>query len=139
MRISRTILLWLVVIVALLLLEVAQVTRLFTLGFASILGNVVSFVFALLLVTILALVGAIFVGIFIAHRILAPQGFSPFEEEMLKMRQEVQDLHRKLDRLSVPDGAPSPLTGEAAEAPVHARPQSPSSTAQSGPSVKERP
>lgn len=99
MRISRAILFWLVIIVGLVLLEVAQVTNLFRLGFASVLGNLIGFVFALLLVTVLALVGAVFVGIFIAHRILSPQGFSPFEEEMLKMRQEVADLHRKVELL----------------------------------------
>ncbi|MDE1821318.1 MAG: hypothetical protein KGJ23_14475 [Euryarchaeota archaeon] len=102
MKLTRAIIFWVVVILALLLLEVAQITHLFHLGYSSIISNTLSFVFALVLVTILALVGAVFVGIFIAHRILSPQGFSPFEEEMLKMRQEVQELHRKLDRLHVP-------------------------------------
>lgn len=135
MKISRAIILWLVVIVALLLLEVAQVTHLFTLGFASILGNVVSFVFALLLVTILALVGAIFVGIFIAHRILSPQGFSPFEEEMLKMRQEVQDLHRKVDRLGT-DGADPPAGTGGHAGP---RPSAPSPSSRGPSTAEDRP
>ena len=107
MKVSRAILFWVVLISALLVLELAQVTGLFRLPFAAILGNVVAFVFALLLVTILALVGALFVGIFIAHRILSPQGFSPFEEEMLRMRREVQELHGKMDRL-LPAGTRSP-------------------------------
>lgn len=99
MKVSRAVAFWVAVIAVLLLLEVAQITHLFHLGFTSILSNVLSFVFALLLVTVLALVGAVFVGIFIAHRILSPQGFSPFEEEMMRMRGEVHDLTKKVDDL----------------------------------------
>ncbi len=133
MRITRAILFWLVIIVGLVLLEVAQVTNLFRLGFASVLGNVIGFVFALLLVTVLALVGAVFVGVFIAHRILSPQGFSPFEEEMLKMRQEVADLHRTVELL-LPEGrrssesfqkGPSASAAREGSDPVPAAPSTP--------------
>lgn len=116
MRVSRAVIFWVVVIAALLFLEVAQLTHLFRLGYDSIIGNTLSFIFALLLVTVLALVGAIFVGIFIAHRILSPQGFSPFEEEMLKMRQDVHDLTQKVDDLRG-KLAPSGTGGGASAAP----------------------
>jgi uncharacterized protein YneF (UPF0154 family) len=99
MRVSRTVAFWLAVIIALVLLEVAQLTHLFTIGVTGILGNGLAFVFALLLVTVLALVGAVFVGIFIGHRILQPEGFSPFEEEMMRMRQDVRDLSTKVAEL----------------------------------------
>lgn len=119
MKVSRAILFWVVVIAALLFLEVAQLTHLFSLGYNSIIGNTLSFVFALLFVTVLALVGAVFVGIFIAHRILSPQGFSPFEEEMMRMRQDVHDLSKKVDeiRSAMPGGADPAAPGPSSTAP----------------------
>ena len=100
MRTSRTILFWSVVIVILVLLEILEVTHVFTLGFASILAQPLVFIFAVMLITVLALVGALFVGIFIAHRILSPGGFTPFEEEMLKMREEVKKVSEQLKALN---------------------------------------
>jgi uncharacterized membrane protein (DUF106 family) len=100
MRISRTIVFWSIVIVVLVLLEILEVTHVFTLGFASILAQPLVFIFAVMLITVLALVGALFVGIFIAHRILSPGGFTPFEEEMLKMREEVKNLSAQMKKLN---------------------------------------
>ena len=99
MRLSRSVLLWVVVLSALVLVEVAQVAHLFNLGYAALLGNLLSFILALVLVTVLALVGAVFVGIFIATRALNQRGFSPFEEEMLKMRAEVKEVLDRLEEL----------------------------------------
>lgn len=100
MRPSRAILFWSAVIGVLVLLEVAEVAHLFTLGYVTVLNDPLAFIFAILLITILALVGAIFVGIFIAHRILSPRGFTPFEEEMLKMRGDIRDLTKKMDEMA---------------------------------------
>jgi uncharacterized membrane protein (DUF106 family) len=104
---SRVILIWVVVIGALLLVEVAEVTHLFTLPVQSALGDLLSFIFALVFTTILALVGAIFIGIYISHRILSPRGFTPFEEEMLRMRADVRDLKEEIASIRrdlLPDG-----------------------------------
>jgi uncharacterized membrane protein (DUF106 family) len=100
MRLSRSVLLWVVVIAVLVLVEVAQVAHLFNLGYTALLGNLLSFILALVLVTVLALVGAVFVGIFIATRALSQRGFSPFEEEMLKMRAEVREVRDRLEELA---------------------------------------
>lgn len=99
MKVSRAVLFWIIVVAVLVFLELAEVTHLFHLGYTAILGNLISFIFSLVIITILALVGAVFVGIFIAHRILQPRGFSPFEEEMLRMRGDVQTLVKKVDAL----------------------------------------
>ena len=48
---------------------------------------------------LLALIGAIFIGMFLSHRILSIGGFTPFEEEMLKMRKDVEAINEKLDAL----------------------------------------
>jgi uncharacterized membrane protein YgaE (UPF0421/DUF939 family) len=48
---------------------------------------------------ILALIGAILIGMLLSHRILSIGGFTPFEEEMLKMRKDIEDINKKLDSL----------------------------------------
>ena len=100
MKASRLIVFWVTVIVALLLVEVAELTHLFTLPIQSAIGNLLGFIFALVFTTIVALVGAIFIGIYISHRLRAPNDFTPFEMEMLKMRAEVAQLGRDLGELT---------------------------------------
>jgi hypothetical protein len=104
MRPSRVILFWVLVIAALLFVEVAEITHLFTLPVQSAAGNLVSFVFALVFTTILALIGAIFIGIYISHRFLAPGGFTPFEEEMLRMRSDVARMRGDIEALKASIG-----------------------------------
>lgn len=72
-----------------------------------------SFIFALVFTNILALVGAIFIGIYISTRLRSPTAFTPFEEEMLKMRQELTQLKGQVDAIhnaTVPPGAAPPPT-----------------------------
>jgi hypothetical protein len=102
----RVLLLWSILILALLLVEVAQLTHLFTLPIASAIGDPLAFVFALVFTTILALVGAIFIGIYISARLFRAPGFTPFEEEMLKMRRDVRDLKQTVEELRA--AAPDP-------------------------------
>lgn len=99
MKPGHVILFWVLVIATLLFIEVAEITHLFTLPVQSAVGNLVSFVFALVFTTILALIGAIFIGIYISHRFLTPGGFTPFEEEMLKMRSDVARMREDIDAL----------------------------------------
>ncbi len=103
--------LWIGVIGVLLLVELAEVTRLFTLPVQSALGNLLAFVFALVFTTILALVGALFIGIYVSQRISSSTGFSPFEEEMLKMRSDVTRLREEVAELR--RGLPPPPEGPA--------------------------
>lgn len=81
-----------IVIAALLFIEVAELTHLFTLPVQSAVGNLLSFVFALVFTTILALIGALFVGIYISQRMSRPGGFTQFEEEMLRMRRDIERI-----------------------------------------------
>lgn len=114
MRRPRTFLVfWTVVIAVLLFIEVAELTRLFTINFLSAVSNPVTFALALIFVTIVALVGAIFIGIYVSQRLLSPRGFSPFEEEMLKMRAEVMEIRRQLQEVG---GAASGSNGPTRDA-----------------------
>lgn len=107
MRIGRAILFWVGVVVALFLVELAELTHLFTLPVQSALGNLLAFVFALVFTTIVALVGALFIGIYISQRLQGPASFTPFELEMLKMRAEVREIREELARRSgVPPSPP---------------------------------
>ncbi len=90
---------WIVVVVALLVVEIAEVTQLFTLPIQSVVGNPIAFVFALTFTTVLALVGAIFIGLYISQRWLSTRDFTPFEVEMLRMREEVAAMRRSIEAL----------------------------------------
>lgn len=100
MKVGRAILFWVAVVLVLFVVELAELTHLFTLPVQSAIGNLLSFVFALVFTTILALVGALFIGIYISQRLQSPGGFTPFEEEMLKMRAEVREIRADVKRLS---------------------------------------
>lgn len=106
-------LVWGGLIVALLVVEAAELTHLFTVPIQSALGNLLSFVFALVFTTILALVGAIFIGIYISQRLQSPTGFSAFEEEMLKMRADVNRIREDVAELRARTGRPPPPGGTA--------------------------
>ena len=58
-----------------------------------------TFVVALVFTTLLALVGAIFIGVFLSHRLLSTAGFTPFEEEMLRMRADLREVKRDVGEL----------------------------------------
>ncbi|MFP3871348.1 MAG: hypothetical protein ACOC55_05395 [Candidatus Natronoplasma sp.] len=64
--------------------------------FQNIRYHFVTLVFLLVFISILAIIGAIFIGMFISHRIFSASGFTTFEEEMLQMRKDVQDIKKKL-------------------------------------------
>jgi hypothetical protein len=53
---------------------------------------------------ILALIGAIFVGMLLSHRILSAGTFTPFEEEMLRMREDIKEINEKLEALLSQEG-----------------------------------
>jgi hypothetical protein len=102
---SRVVLVfWLAVVVGLVVLELAELTHFFTPPVQLVLGDPVTLVFSLLFTTIVAVIGAIFIGIYISHRILSPAGFTPFEEEMLRMRTEIREMRMMLEgvRQSLP-------------------------------------
>ena len=116
MRPSRVVLVgWGLLITALLVVELAEITHFFTLPVQSAFTDPLALVFALVFTTILALVGAVFIGMYASVRILNPTGFTPFEEEMLQMRSDVRELKATVDQLHAEGGMvpPAPPKGEA--------------------------
>ncbi len=98
MRFSRWNLLWLLVVGVLVAVEIGIVTGRITPG--DLIGSFLGFIFALMVISVLSIIGAVFVGMFAAHRVLAGKGFTPFEQEMLRMRQEIRDLSERLDAIA---------------------------------------
>lgn len=118
MRTSRLVLVsWILLIAVLLLVEFAEITRLFTVPVESAIGDPLVFVLALVFTTIVALVGAIFIGIYISARILSPSGFTPFEEEMLRMRTDLQEIKAHVEELR--HGAPPTPRGPPSDPKEH--------------------
>jgi len=83
----------------LLVVEIAEITHFFTLPVQNAIGDPLAFVVALIFTTLLALVGAIFIGVFLSYRILSTTGFTPFEEEMLRMRADLREVKRDVAEL----------------------------------------
>jgi membrane protein implicated in regulation of membrane protease activity len=90
---------WIAVIVLLVVGELAEITHVFTVPLAAAFLSPYAILFALTLITLLSLVGAVFVGFYLSSRIYASRGFTPFEQEMLRMREEVRRLGESLERL----------------------------------------
>jgi len=113
-RASRiAIVLWVALIVVLLVIEVAEITHLFTVPVQSAISDPLSLIVALVFTTILALVGAIFIGIYVSHRLLSPTGFTPFEEEMLRMRSDLSEIKRDVESLRSRSGSDPPTAPRA--------------------------
>lgn len=97
MRISKWNVLWLVIVAVLVIVWGSMLAGL--INFTDIVFNFFLIIFSLVVIAILAIIGAVFVGIFVSHRILSAQGFTPFELEMLEMREDVKKIRERIDAL----------------------------------------
>jgi hypothetical protein len=93
----RWLVLWLLIVGVLGAVEIAIVMGLIN---PNPLGSIFATVFALTIISILAIIGAVFVGMFASHRILSTTGFTPFEQEMLRMREDLRELHEKVGEIA---------------------------------------
>ena len=66
-------------------------------------GNVLEwmkwFIFSAFFIVVLALLGAIFLGLFLGHRILSVGGFTPFEKSMLEMKEDIKKIDERLEKI----------------------------------------
>lgn len=97
MRVSKWTILWLVIVAILVIIWGSMLAGLIHL--ADIVFNFFLIIFSLVVIAILAIIGAVFVGIFVSHRILSAQGFTPFEREMLEMREDVKKIRERIDAI----------------------------------------
>ncbi len=97
MRLTRWVLLWLLIIGVLVAIEISVITGRLT---PDPIGSFFVLIFALMVISVLSIIGAVFVGMFVSHRILSTKGFTPFEQEMLRMRQDVRELSERLGEIA---------------------------------------
>lgn len=97
MKVNKLTLIWLSLMIFLILLEIGQLTGVVRLD--RIINNPWGFVFGITIVAILAVIGAMFVGVFIAYRWLTTRGFTPYEEEILKVVDEVHRISERTERI----------------------------------------
>lgn len=94
----RWVIMWLIVVIVLFSIFIAEITNAIRLN--DIISYFFVFVLALVIIAVLAVIGAGFMGVFISHRIFSLKSFTPFEEEMLQMRREVKEIKKKIDELA---------------------------------------
>lgn len=97
MRLTRWVLLWILIIAVLIAIWIGVVTGVLT---SDPIASLFVFILALMVISVLSIIGAVFVGMFVSHRILSTKGFTPFEQEMLRMRQEVRELSERLGEIA---------------------------------------
>ncbi|MDX1534290.1 MAG: hypothetical protein R3291_01565 [Thermoplasmata archaeon] len=90
--------LWVIAVAALLVVLVLQLSGILTL--ADLAANPVLFLVAFVIVAVLSAVGAMFIGVLVTHRIFASAEFTPFEQEMLRMREEVREIRARLEEVA---------------------------------------
>jgi len=96
-KISRWTLLWILVVGVLAATEIGVLTG--VINASNLIASFFTFVVALVVVSILSIIGAVFVGMFVSHRILSGKGFT-FEQEMLRMRQDVRELTDRVEEIA---------------------------------------
>ena len=62
----------------------------------NILVDFIGFISMLVVIFMLAVLGAVFLGMFISHKILSSKGFTPFEREMMEMREDIAKMSDKI-------------------------------------------
>lgn len=97
-KLSLSVIIWSVVIAILVVFEILQLSGIIRLS--SIAANFYIFMFSLVTISILAVIGAIFLGITIAHRLLESRGFTPFEMEMLSMKEQISEMRKAIEELA---------------------------------------
>jgi hypothetical protein len=105
MRISRWTLLWILIVGVLAAIWIGVLLGRITPG--DLVGSFLVLVYSLVVIAILSIIGAVFVGMWVSHRVLSGKGFTPFEEEMLRMRQEVRELQERLEAIAARLGVPA--------------------------------
>ena len=65
----------------------------------DILLSFIGFINMLIAITMLSVVGAIFLGMYLSHRMLTKKGFTPFEISMLEMHEDIKEMNKRLEKL----------------------------------------
>jgi predicted membrane protein len=94
---NRWTVLWIIIVALLLVILVFELVGIVTLE--DLIANPILFLIAFVIVAVLSAVGAMFIGVFLTHRIFASEEFTPFEREMLSMREDIRAIRKRLEEV----------------------------------------
>lgn len=89
--------LFIVLIVAIAIWIITTITGIIRIE--DLILNFLGFISMLVAITMLAILGAAFFGMYLSYRILSKKGFTPFEISMLEMYDEVHKINERLDNI----------------------------------------
>jgi len=105
MRITRLRALFIAIVALFLVLEALQLFTNFDLA-QAIFSNLAFVLVGIIFVALMSAIGGFFLGMWISARFFSTKGFTPFEEEMLRMREDVKALRERLEKVESAGGAP---------------------------------
>lgn len=97
MKISKGMWVFLIVVIILVILWVAELKG--WISYTWIVTNIISFILAFIIIAVLAIIGALFMGTFFGYKLFTRGRFTPFEEEMLKMHIELNEIKTMLKEI----------------------------------------
>lgn len=97
MRMDKWTALWLVAVVSLVLVLVLELLG--AISLSDLTANPILLLVGIVIVAVLSAVGAMFLGVFLTQRVFASSQFTPFEREMLAMREEVRQIREQVEAL----------------------------------------
>lgn len=93
---------WSLAMAILLVVVVALVpVIIYILDFKEIFIYIMSAIIGWTVLVLIALMGAFFLGLAVGHRVTSKSDFTPFEREMLRMREEVKNIKKLLHRHNI--------------------------------------
>jgi len=97
MKITRLRALFIAIVALFLVLEALQLFTTFDLA-QAIFSNLAFVLVGIIFVSLMSAIGGFFLGMWISARFFSTKGFTPFEEEMLRMREDVKVLRERLEK-----------------------------------------
>jgi len=95
--ISKKWAIFLIIVVILIVFEVGQILGWFS--YTWITTNLSIFIVAVVLISLFSVVGAMFLGMYVSHRFFSTKGFTPFEEEMMRAREDIKKIKEDIQNI----------------------------------------
>lgn len=92
-----------IILILLILALVIVILWLPSISIESIFFFLVNFIVGWVVIIIIAIIGAFLLGMYVSHRMISHGSLTPFEEEILKMREEIREIHEKINKLLIED------------------------------------
>jgi hypothetical protein len=98
MKLTRMRVLFIAIVLFLGVLLALEVFTSFDLA-QAVFSNFAFVMLGMIFVALMSVIGGFFLGMWISARFFSTKGFTPFEEEMLRMREDVKALREKVEAI----------------------------------------